>query len=117
VKEKMRRASIVASCNAFRDIVPSINDADKATVFKIAVDYLSFLRGQLSPEQLEEVDRKFLDVLALQELEEQGQSLSLGGESRPDSPMSGRRGSPAMSGLSRTMSSPAYSPSSPVSRE
>lgn len=45
-KEKMRRASIVNSCNAFRPLLPLANsaDADKATIFRLSVEYLAFLR-------------------------------------------------------------------------
>lgn len=60
-KEKMRRASIVNSCNSFRTLVPmeSIRDADKATVFRISVEYLAYLRVKIPKEDLAALDVKF----------------------------------------------------------
>lgn len=60
-KEKMRRASIVNSCNAFRTLLPivSAKDVDKATVFRLSVEYLAFLRTQIPSDRLQELDQKF----------------------------------------------------------
>lgn len=64
-KEKLRRASIVTSCNKFRLLVPSVKDADKATVFRTSVEFLAFLRTHLSADELNKLDREFADTLSL----------------------------------------------------
>ena len=46
-KEKLRRGSIVNSCNCFRTLVPFVKDADKATVFRTSVEFMAFLRQRI----------------------------------------------------------------------
>ena len=60
-KEKMRRASIVNSCNAFRTLIPlpQMRDADKATIFRLSVEYLAFLRTRISDADLQRFDEDF----------------------------------------------------------
>eukprot|EP00047_Mylnosiga_fluctuans_P004023 m.232302 g.232302 ORF g.232302 m.232302 type:complete len:467 (-) comp12338_c0_seq1:224-1624(-) len=61
MKEKLRRASIVSSCNSFRQLVPDAGDDDKANVFKKTVDYLTFLRSRIPEQQLAEIDADYKD--------------------------------------------------------
>eukprot|EP00912_Choanoflagellata_sp_UC4_P001847 UC4_evm1s1188 len=82
-KEKLRRASIVNSCNCFRDLVPTVREADKATVFRIAVEYMSFLRNMVrsmlseyfSPSDLAEADLKFEKLLKVNSLDNKKSKL------------------------------------------
>lgn len=82
-KEKLRRASIVTSCNSFRNLVPNVKDADKATVFRTSVEFLAFLRTRISGAQLNTLDREFADILSLR-LQQDTQSSRL--EALPDMP-------------------------------
>eukprot|EP00053_Salpingoeca_punica_P019955 m.205112 g.205112 ORF g.205112 m.205112 type:complete len:114 (-) comp17754_c5_seq4:160-501(-) len=63
-KEKLRRANIVHSCNAFRDLVPCVRDKDKAACFRISVEYVKFLRNRMPREMLQELDREFENIQA-----------------------------------------------------
>eukprot|EP00042_Codosiga_hollandica_P037969 m.304678 g.304678 ORF g.304678 m.304678 type:complete len:144 (-) comp55273_c1_seq12:250-681(-) len=61
-KEKLRRANIVHSCDDFREIVPNVRDADKATVFRVAVKYVAYLRSQYMAAQMEALDANFVAI-------------------------------------------------------
>ncbi|EDQ87040.1 uncharacterized protein MONBRDRAFT_27791 [Monosiga brevicollis MX1] len=120
-KEKQRRANIVNSCNLFRNLVPVNRDADKATVFRTAVEYLSFLRTQLPADHLAQYDAQFADHMQMKQLESDSARLNIDspldspigsrGTSRPDSPLSGRELSPVRSGSSPVMVVRGRSPS------
>eukprot|EP00049_Salpingoeca_infusionum_P008738 m.143905 g.143905 ORF g.143905 m.143905 type:complete len:500 (+) comp14109_c0_seq1:419-1918(+) len=62
-KEKKRRADIVDSCNRFRQIVPSIKDADKAKAFRTSVEYMKFLQSKFSAEDLAKFDQEFEQLI------------------------------------------------------
>lgn len=91
-KEKQRRANIVASCNSFRTLVPATKDADKATVFRIAVEYVQFLKSRIPADALANYDQEFADVMSMHQIEHDGAQLSLDASSGAASPRGSRPG-------------------------
>jgi hypothetical protein len=91
-KEKQRRANIVASCNSFRALVPSIKEADKATVFRVSVEYVQFLKSKLPHDTLAQYDQEFHELMSMSQLEHEGSRLSLDPSSGGNSPLGSRPG-------------------------
>lgn len=92
-KEKQRRANIVASCNSFRALVPTTQEADKATVFRISVEYLQFLKSKIPMDLQERYDAEFLDVLSMRQSDPDSlrQSFDASGGSSRESSRPGKR--------------------------
>ena len=91
-KEKQRRANIVASCNSFRTLVPTIKEADKATVFRVSVEYMQFIKSKLPREALARYDQEFQELMSMSQLEHDGSRLSLDASSGANSPLNSRPG-------------------------
>eukprot|EP00045_Choanoeca_perplexa_P008009 m.73276 g.73276 ORF g.73276 m.73276 type:complete len:549 (+) comp14321_c0_seq2:140-1786(+) len=119
-KEKQRRADIVSSCNNFRLLIPVHKDADKATIFRTAVDYTAFLRSRFTSEQLQQVDSEFIEQTNMRQLESDSARLNIDSpidspsdsrhSSRPESPLSAREQSPVRTASSPMLTSRGRSP-------
>eukprot|EP00043_Microstomoeca_roanoka_P015795 m.158538 g.158538 ORF g.158538 m.158538 type:complete len:810 (-) comp16334_c4_seq3:369-2798(-) len=113
-KEKLRRANIVASCNNFRLLVPTIKEADKAAVFRTAVEYMTFIKSRIPQDALARLDQEFVEMLSVRQLESESALLNLDSpshsplqspmesphSSRPESPRIPRRDQSPMRGRS-----------------